>query len=94
MGMTLTTVFLLMNGHLFLPASEEMIEYALGIARSEPDMSWQEIAAWIRGRTLPLRKNPDAALRQVMGTMPKTEDVQHRLLQRWDDIKRFAEGLP
>ncbi|MDP2673711.1 MAG: type II toxin-antitoxin system death-on-curing family toxin [Dehalococcoidia bacterium] len=94
MGMTVTTVFLLMNGHFFLPTSEETVEYALRIASSEPDMSWQEIAAWIRGRTLPLRKDPDTALRQVMVTMPRTEDVQRRLLQRWDDIKRFVEGLP
>ena len=94
MGMTLTTVFLLMNGNFFLPTSEEMIEYALRIARSEPDMSWQEVAVWIRGRTLPLRKDPDTALRQVMDTMPRSEDVQRRLLTRWDDIKRFVEGLP
>ena len=91
MGMALTTVFLLMNGHIFLPTSKEMLTYALQIAKSEPDVGWREVAAWIRDHTYPLKKDPIAALTQVMGTVPRTEDVRNRLLHRWAEIEKFLE---
>ena len=94
MGMALTTVFLLMNGHIFLPTSDEMLAYALQIARSEPDIAWREVATWIRAHTYPIKKDPIAALTQVMGTMPRTEDVRNRLLGRWTEIERFLDETP
>jgi death-on-curing protein len=93
MGMAVTTVFLLMNGHLLLPTSEEMLDYALRVAMSEPDIPWQDVAAWIRERTYPLTKDPIAALTQVMHTMPRTEDVRKRLLMRWAEIEKLLEEM-
>lgn len=93
MGMAVTTVFLMMNGHLFLPTSEEMLDYALKIAKSEPDIPWREVATWIRQNTYPLKKDPFSALTQVMHTMPRTEDVRNRLLKRWEEVERFVEEL-
>jgi len=94
MGMAVTAVFLLMNGHIFLPTSDEMLAYALQVAKSEPDIAWQEVAAWIRDHTYPLKKDPIAALTQVMNTMPQTEDVRNRLLQRWTEIEKFVGEIP
>ena len=50
----MTFVFLLFNGYLFAPPAAEMVRFALELAASEPDMSWREVAAWIRRHTAPL----------------------------------------
>jgi hypothetical protein len=51
--MTATFVFLAINRNLLVASNNEMVQFALAIASSEPDMSWQEIASWLRTRTLP-----------------------------------------
>lgn len=93
MGMSVTTVFLMMNGHLLLPTSDEMLDYALKIAQSEPNIPWQEAASWIRENTFPLKKDPAAALAQVIKSLPEAEDVRTRVLRRWEEIERFAQEL-
>ena len=93
MGMAVTAVFLMMNGHFLVPSSDEMLEYALAVARSEPDLSWQDIATWVRAHTYPLKKDPSATRAQIIETMPGAEDVRKQLLKRWNEIERFAADL-
>jgi death-on-curing protein len=53
LGTAVTFVFLLFNGYLFAPPTTEMVRFALELAASEPDMSWRDVAAWIRRHTVP-----------------------------------------
>jgi death-on-curing protein len=52
LGMATTSIFMLMNGRVFWPRNDEMVRFALELAASEPDMSWQEVARWVRRNTL------------------------------------------
>ncbi len=47
-GTAVTFIFLLFNGYLFAPPRDELVGFALELAASEPDMSWQEVARWVR----------------------------------------------
>ena len=47
-GMATTFIFLAFNHYLFAPANEEMVRFALQLAASEPDMTWRQVAKWIR----------------------------------------------
>ena len=46
--------FLALNNQLFiLVTNAGMVDHALKIAASEPDISWQEVAHWIKGNSVP-----------------------------------------
>ncbi len=82
-------LFLLMNQYLLIASAEEMVEFALRVAASEPDMDWQEVARWIRSHTIPIF---DAAtgLRQVKEAIGSPEEVLQRVMDRWLDIFRYV----
>ena len=73
MAMATTAVFLLMNGHILLPSSEEMVRFALEVAESEPDMPWQDVAQWVRRNTVRLTRERDP-LEQVREKYENWED--------------------
>lgn len=92
LALATVAVFLLMNGHLFIAPTKEMVEFALRVARSEPDIDWREISRWIRSRTIPIR-DVRAGLRQVKGAFADDAEVLERVMDRWTEIARFiAEG--
>ena len=68
-GMTATFVFLLANDQILVASNTEMVQFALQIAASEPDMSWQEIASWIRQRLVPLHSS-DEQLKAALERFP------------------------
>ena len=79
-GLVTTLDFLLMNGHvLLLATNEEMVQFALELAASEPDMPWQDVAAWIRANTLSVRSNEAQLKRKVKGRSPEiiSERIGH-----------------
>jgi len=87
--MATTALFLLMNGHLLLPSSEEMIRFAVNVAASEPDMPWQEVGRWLRGHTIPMTADLAEAIRLVNERFDAPGDIIERLTDRWSDIERF-----
>jgi death-on-curing protein len=62
-AMTSTFVFLAINNYVLLASNREMVDFALRIAREKPDVTWQEIAAWLRARTIRV----DASDREIEG---------------------------
>ena len=66
LGMATTSIFMLMNHRVFWPPNEEMVRFALELAASEPDMSWREVARWIRKHTL-TRDEAAEQIRTVIG---------------------------
>ncbi len=46
MAMATTALFLLMNGHILLPSSDEMVSFAVEVASSHPALPWEDAAAW------------------------------------------------
>lgn len=87
-----TSLFLLMNGYLLLASSEEMVDYALEVAKSEPDIDWRDIARWIRSHTISIR-DPKAGLKQLEEQFADQGEVIGRVMDRWGEIAKFvAEG--
>jgi death-on-curing protein len=84
-------LFLLMNDYLLIAPSNEMVEFALEVARSEPDMDWREISKWIRARTIPIR-DVRAGLRQVKEAFADDAEVLERVMDRWAEITSFIAG--
>jgi hypothetical protein len=77
-----------MNGYLLLAPTKEMVEFALEVARSEPDMDWREISKWIRPRTITVR-DIRAGLRDVKQAFGDDAELLGRVMDRWADIARF-----
>ena len=89
MAMATTAVFLLMNGHILLPSSEEMVRFALEVAQSEPDMDWRDVATWVRQNTIPMGGDMKQAIRLVRQRFEDPDEIVERLMERWIDIARF-----
>ena len=90
LALATAALFLLMNGYLLLAPTKEMVEFALNVARSEPDMDWRDISRWIRAHTIPVR-DVRAGLRQVKATFADQPEVLERVMDRWREIAGFAE---
>jgi death-on-curing protein len=92
LAMGTAAVFLLMNGHVLLPSSEEMVRFAMEVAESEPDTDWREVARWVREHTIPATGNKRQAIRLVRQKFKEPEEVLERLMERWVDIARFISS--
>lgn len=82
LGMTATFVFLAMNHWILIESNEGMVNFALRVAVSEPDMTWQEIAAWLKARTRDV-KHPGKSL------VPRIEE----LISELNAAQPTREGL-
>ena len=84
-GMTSALVFLMLNRHFLVASNEEMVAFALEVATKEPDMSWQEVAVWLRERSVHFA-TPKDAIDVMMGRFPaewnepRASAIQARLL--------------
>lgn len=99
-GTAVTFIFLLFNGYLFAPARDELVGFALDLAASEPDMSWQEVARWIRRHCVRIdrlesaharrRLSPDmrAKIDRAAGWMDELEGVVAGLREAAEAAKR------
>ena len=83
-------LFLLMNDYLLLAPTKELVEFALNVARSEPDMDWREISKWIRSRTIPIH-DARSALRELRARFADEPEVLGRVMARWSEIAGFIE---
>lgn len=88
LALATVALFLLMNGHLFLAPTKEMVEFAVEVAQSEPDMDWREISKWIRSRTIPIH-DVRAGLHQVKEAFADNAEVLERVMDRWVEIASF-----
>jgi death-on-curing protein len=88
LALATVALFLLMNGHLLLAPTKEMIEFALEVARSEPDMDWREISKWIRSHTIRVR-DVGASLEQAREALADDPELLARVTERWGDIASF-----
>jgi death-on-curing protein len=59
LGMATTFLVPCFNRYLFVPSNEDMVSFALELAKSDPPMSWQQVADWIRRNTLSIRTQAD-----------------------------------
>lgn len=75
MGMATTFLFLLENGYLFAPTNEEMVQFSLELARSQPAMGWKEIARWIRARSFRLEIDRQAGTMSVAITSRRSSET-------------------
>ena len=90
MAMATVALFLLMNGQLLLPASGEMVRFALEVARSEPDMPWKDASRWVRQNTIPITGSRKQAIQLVRERFDNPDEIAERLMDRWLEIVRFA----
>lgn len=60
-GMTAAFVFLVLNNHVLVASNQEMVRFALEVAASEPDMAWEEVAAWVRARSVRITTSEETA---------------------------------
>ena len=65
-AVTSVMLFLLFNGRFIVSTQEELVEFALEIARSEPDIGWREISEWIRSRTMTLHGDEQENVRRLL----------------------------
>lgn len=89
MAMATTALFLLMNGHLLLPSSAEMVRFALEVAESEPDIDWRDVAKWMRQNTIPMVGNRRQAIKLIREKFEDPDEIIERLMDRWVEIARF-----
>ena len=69
LGMAATFLFLTSNDYLFGPTNAQMVSFALELAtRSDPPMTWQEVASWIRRHSASLRG--DSGFRRYLARHP------------------------
>ncbi len=88
-GMTATFVFLLANHQTLIASNEEMVAFALKIAASEPDMSWQEIAAWLRKWTVAFDA-PEGKLTAALAKFPQDLKGPGSIRER---LKQYANAF-
>ena len=82
--------FLMMNRHLLaLATNKEMVRFAVEVAKSEPDMPWQDVAAWIRGNTVPFsaskrliraklrNRSPEVVRQRIRHVARVLDDLEH-----------------
>ncbi len=67
--MTATFVFLMTNGRILVASNPEMVAFALDIATRKPPPAWQEIAAWLKARTIPTDAS-DEKLKEALNKLP------------------------
>lgn len=89
MAMATTALFLLVNGHVLLPSSAEMVRFAVEVAESEPDMSWRDVAGWIRQNTIRIRGNRRQTIELVRETFDDPSEIIERLTGHWPEIAAF-----
>ena len=73
-GLVTTIDFLMMNGHILFTSDDELVEFALDIAKSEPDMSWQDVASWIRKHCVAVT-NETATKRQLTAVKGRLDQM-------------------
>jgi len=94
-GLVTTLNFLLMNNNvLLLATNEEMVQFALELAASEPDMPWQDVAAWIKSNTISMPPSEAELKRKLKGKQPEIirERVSH-MKGYIDEFEQFLDEL-
>jgi len=61
-----TLVFLLVNRRVLAATQDELVEFAVKLARSDPAMDWEEISEWLEGNAVDLDSR-DVSARQRLG---------------------------
>ena len=92
LAMATTALFLLMNGKLLLSSSDEMVRFALDVAKSEPDMDWRDAASWIRQNTIPIEGDKRQSIKLVRQKFDDPGEIIERLMDRWVEIATFLRG--
>ncbi len=97
MGLATTFIFLVHNGYAFVPPSnEEMVTFALKLAASEPDMSWQEVARWIRQNSnsisRPFKPGLSLPVPQGIEGMARLKQWLEHLRTALDDLKQLPSS--
>ncbi|MBI2913227.1 MAG: type II toxin-antitoxin system death-on-curing family toxin [Chloroflexi bacterium] len=69
-AVTSVIVFLLFNNRFLVSSQEELVQFALEVAQSEPDMDWRPISNWIRARTITLHPVSDENMRRLLAIQP------------------------
>ena len=96
--MTAAFVFLAINNHVLVASNDEMVGFALEIAASEPDMSWQQIASWLRQRTVPVHSSDDQLKAGLRRLPPESQRHVSRRLREYakafEELEREAEAGP
>ncbi len=90
LGMATTALFLLMNGRLLLPSSQEMVRFALQVAESEPDIDWRDVARWVRANTIPLGGDRRQTIRLISDRFKDPDEMIERLSEYWPNIAKFG----
>ncbi|MEX2158629.1 MAG: type II toxin-antitoxin system death-on-curing family toxin [Dehalococcoidia bacterium] len=85
-GVAATFVFLLLNGWLLVASNGEMVRFALEVAASESDMSWQDVASWLRQNTVDIAQGQQEAIRMLRERGDDADEAVERLLEVWAEI--------
>jgi len=91
-GMAATVVFLLLNHKMLIASNEDMVDYALRIAGGTPDLSWKEIASWLRHRTI-VTKQSDEQLRAALSSLPDKWQKRKAVVNRLTDYIEAMETM-
>jgi hypothetical protein len=90
-GMTVTVVFLAVNGHILVASNNEMVRFALELAGRKPDMDWREVAAWLKARTV-RRAAPEAEMRSRLRVIVEGKSPSERAALR-STLQRYVEAF-
>ena len=85
LGLATAAAFLLMNGYVLIASPDEMVNYALEIAKSEPGKDWREISRWIRQHAISIR-DPNKAFAQIKAGYWGQTELLRIVLSQWKEI--------
>jgi len=54
LGTTFMFMFMFMNGRVWTASNEELVEFVLRLASSDPSMKWRTVARWLRDHSVRL----------------------------------------
>lgn len=87
-GMATAFTFLVVNKQVLVASNQEMVAFALHIARSEPDISWQDVAQWLRARSV-RRTTTDETVHRLVTMLPGEWDRKRLSLR----MRQYAVAL-
>ena len=87
-----TLVFLLVNELVLTVSQEELVEFCVSVARSDPAMDWEDIAKWLAPRTVSIRTLDEDERRQLREAH-RNIDIE-ALKRRIETIRGALGDLP
>jgi death-on-curing protein len=89
-----TLVFLLVNKRVLTVTQDELVEFGVRLARSDPAMEWEDISKWLEDSSVSLDAPKTESLKRVRYAHPDTnlEALSERLNAIQNDMGDLADA--